>query len=152
MSQLAYQDPACELTLRQGLEEYYGANPGYDGKGDFLGQPRETVVAHDVAHIVFGLGSSSAEEVVVEVLTVFGCRMTVQNIIKQPKVKLGVSLWKTFGPWRLVRRAVLSTPRMLRAMWMGMHMKKRWPHFAYQPYLDISLRELRTEFGIRLPV
>lgn len=134
------------------MAEYYKKNPGYDAKGDFLGQPRDTVRAHDIAHVVFGLGPTSAEEVIVEVLTVFGCRMTVQHVIRQPKVKLGVSLWKTFGPYRLVRRAILSTPRMIRAMWMGLRMKKRWPHFEYEPYLNHTLKDLRAEFGIRLPV
>ena len=149
MSQKLY-DP--NLTLRQGLAEYYQKNPGYDGEGEFLGTPRETVIGHDLVHVVFDLGSSSEEELIVEVMTAFACILPLKEIKKMPKVKFATELWKTFGPWRLIRRFVLSSPRMLRAFLKAMRMKKKWPHFNYQKYLDIPLKDIREEFGIELPV
>jgi len=152
MANEQYRNPNSTLTLQQGLEEYYHANPAFNGKGEFLGQPRKTVIAHDVAHIVFGLGETSEEELIVECMTAFGCHMNIIDIYKIPKIKLAIELWKTFGPWRLAKRFVLTTPRMIHAIWMTFRMTKKWPHFEYQPYLNRPLNELRKEFNIRLPI
>ena len=152
MSRCLYENPESTQTLQQGLEEYYRVNPEFNGTGDFLGQPRKTVIAHDVCHIVFGLGGTSEEELIVECMTAFGCRMTVTDIYKIPKTKLVIELWKTFGPWRLAKRFFWTTPRMIRAIWMTLHMKKKWPHFEYEQYRGMPLKDLREEFGIRLPV
>lgn len=152
MDRCAYEQPQSMQTLQAGLEEYYRTNPEFNGTGDFLGQPRPTVIAHDVCHVVFGLGGSSEEELIVECMTAFACYLSFQQIKKIPKIKLGIELWKTFGPWRLAKRFVLTIPRMTRAIWMALHMKKKWPHFEYQEYLNKPLNELRAEFGIRLPI
>ncbi len=149
-SPYAYAEKDSALTLRQGLDEYYAANPGFKGEGAFLSQPRETIVAHDVCHVVFGLGASSEEELIVEVWTFFGTILPFKKIQEAPKAEFAADLLKTFGPWRLIRRFVLTTPRMLRAFIAVLRMKKRWPHFGYEKYMDMPLSEIRREFGIRI--
>lgn len=152
MTAYAYQEPASPMTLRQGLDEYYQVNSGFNGTGEFLGQTRDVVTGHDVCHIVFGQGTTTREELVIETLTVIACHLPLQKLRKIPKVKFFVEIWKMFGPWRLAKRFVLTTPRMLRAVLMALRMKKKWPHFDYERYLDVPLAQIRQEFGIRLPV
>lgn len=139
-------------TLREGLAKYYAENPGFDGTGDFLGQPRDTVIGHDIVHVLFDLGTTSEEELIVETITFFGCILPVKKVVEMPKVKFVKELWKTFGPWRLIKRFVLTSPRMLRTAYRAMRMKKRWPHFNYQPHMDRPLKDIREEFGIVLPI
>ncbi len=100
--------------------------------------------------MVFGLGASSEEELIVEVWTFFGCILPIKKVMEAPKVEFAKDLLKTFGPWRLVRRFVLTSPRMIRAFIAALRMKKRWPHFDYQQYMDVPLAEIRREFGIRI--
>ncbi len=138
------------MTLRQGLDEYYTKNPEFNGTDEFLGQPRDIVVAHDVCHVVFGLGGTAKEELQVEVVTLIGCVLPLKKVQEIPKVKLAKGLWKLFGPWRLVRRFVLTAPQMARIFFMAIRMKKKWPHFDYQKYMDVPLADIRKEFGIKI--
>lgn len=144
-----YQRGDTTKTLQEGLNEYYAANPGFDSTGEFLGQARETVLAHDVAHVVFGLNSSSEDELIVETMTLFGCILPIKKVIEMPKTKFAVELVKTFGPWRMIRRFVLTSPRIARAFVRAMQQKKKWPHFDYKQYLNIPLQDIRREFGIK---
>ena len=145
----AYQEAGSKMTLAEGLAEYYRVHPEFAGINGFLGQTQETVKAHDVCHVIFGLGATSEEELIVETWTFFGCHLPVKKIVEIPKTKFGIELIKYFGPFRLIRRFVLTSPRIIKTMFAAFQMKKRWPHFDYEPYLNTSLQEIREEFGIR---
>lgn len=144
-----YRRQDSPQTLREGLDEYYRANPGFQF-GDFLGMPRDVVQAHDVCHIVFGCGSTAADELVVETWTALGTYIPPRRYAQMLGDGLGGEIVRTFGPFRLVRRLVLTGPRVLKTAWAAMRMRKRWPHFGCEPYWDVSLAQLRSEFGIRV--
>ncbi len=42
-----------------------------------------------------------------------------------PKTKFAVELLKTFGPWRMIRRFVLTSPRIFRAFIRAIQQKKK---------------------------
>ncbi len=144
-----YQKQDSGMTLTEGLAEYYRVHPEFDGKTDFLGQPRETVKAHDVCHVVFGLGATSEEELIVEVWTFLGCSIPVKKIAEAKKTQFTIELLNYFGPYRLIKRFILTFPRVARASFAALRMKKRWPHFGYEPYLGMPLHQIRLEFGIQ---
>jgi hypothetical protein len=145
-----YQRQDAQMTLKEGIAEYYRIYPEFQGSDDFLGQDRDTVFAHDVCHVVFGLGATSEEELIVEVWTFFGCSFPVQKIIEVRKVAFVQELMKLFGMRRMLRRLFLSLPRVLRAIGATRRMHKRWPHYGHEPYADTPLCEIRREFGIRI--
>ena len=140
----------CRLTLREGLEEYYKKNPEFEIDISLLGMPINTVKAHDIAHIVFGLGTSSAEELLLETRTFFGCQIGVKTYAKVIKQGFIIELLKMFGPFRLIRRFVLTFPKVFLTALQSILMKKKWPHFGYEEYLDIPLYKIREEFGIKI--
>ncbi len=140
----------CQLTLREGLEEYYQKNPSFEIDIGLLGMPINTVKAHDVAHVVFGLGTSSAEELLLETRTFFGCQIGVKTYAKVIKQGFIIELLKMFGPLRLIRRFVLTFPKVFQTALQCILMKKKWPHFGYENYLDTLLYKIREEFGIKV--
>ena len=144
-----YQSWTTTQTLAEGLAEYYAVNPTFAAETDLLGQPRATVVAHDVCHVLLGMGPSSEEELVVEVFTALGCSFSFREVVAFRKKAFATELLRTFGVRRMVRRLVLSLPRVLRAVWACLRMTRRWPHQAWQPYQDVPLVQLRREFGLR---
>lgn len=144
-----YQSWETDQTLAEGLAEYYTAYPEFAGDSDFLGQPRATVVAHDVCHVLLGLGASSEEELIVETFTALGCSFPVQEIVAMRKKAFVSELMRIFGLRRLIHRFLRTLPRILRAAWVYVRMPQRWPHFGWQPYQDIPLRELRQRFRLR---
>lgn len=144
-----YQSWTTTQTLAEGLAEYYAANPTFAGEADFLGQPRATVMAHDACHVLLGLGPSSEEELVVETFTALGCSFPFRELVAFRKKAFATELLRIFGVRRLLRRLVLSSPRVLRAAWVCLRMPKRWPHQEWQPYQDVPLAQLRRQFGLR---
>lgn len=136
-------------TLREGLDEYYQANPSFQ-LGDFLGMPRDVVQAHDVCHIVFGCGSTAADELIVETWTALGTYIPAQKYAQMLGDGLGGEIVRTFGMYRMLRRLVLTGPRVLKTLWAAARLRKRWPHFEYEAYWDVPLVQLRREFGIRV--
>ncbi len=146
----SFQDLDSPLTLREGLEEYYRKNPGFTGTDDFLGQSRQTVIDHDACHVVFGIGTSSQEELMIETITAFGCIVPLKKIPEITRPKFFVALVDHFGPFRMVRRFILSVPKIIETLLMIFGMKKRWPHFDYARYMDIPLKDIRKEFGIKI--
>jgi hypothetical protein len=144
-----YQSWTTTQTLAEGLAEYYAVNPTFAGEADFLGQPRATVMAHDVCHVLLGLGPSSEEELIVETFTALGCSFPLREIIAFRKKAFAAELLRSFGVWRLVRRLVLSLPRVLRTVLVCLRMPRRWPHQEWHPYEDVPLSQLRRQFGLR---
>jgi hypothetical protein len=145
-----YQEPDTKMTLQQGLDEYYKENPGFVNSEGFLAQDNATVRAHDAGHVFFGLGCTSAEELLMETMTVFGCTISRQKmtyIIKKGFLKRVV---QEFGIWRLFKRLVTTFPRVVRATFRACRMKKRWPHFEYEQFLSTPLGQLREDFGIKV--
>ena len=144
-----YQSWTTTQTLAEGLAEYYAVNPTFAGETDLLGQPRATVVAHDVCHVLLGLGAGSEEELVVEVFTALGCSFSFRDVAAFRKKAFATALLRTSGVRRLLRRLVVSLPRVLRAAWVCLRMTRRWPHQAWQPYQGVPLAQLRRQFGLR---
>ena len=140
----------CNLTLKESLQEYYNKNPGFTIDGGLLGMDKEIIQGHDVAHVVFGLGTSSAEELQLEFRTVFGCKIGAKKYTKIIKDSFILELFKTFGIYRLIKRFILTFPKVIKTIIQSIQMKKRWPHYDYNQYLNTPLSEIRKEFGIRL--
>ena len=78
---LRYQEQNSELTLKEGLEEFYSINPHFkelsepDGiKGLFF--------QHDITHIVFGLNSKLEEEHLLDSWALWGCKIKWKTMFK----------------------------------------------------------------------
>jgi hypothetical protein len=145
----AFQNPDCDLTLAEGLEEYYSSNPDLK-RGEALSpSAREFFRCHDAAHAVFGCDTSLANEAVVKLSSLFG---TTGGL----SVLRGYALYDSLDIYRKLPLAevlaticasVLIVPRtlVLRA-----RQRKPWPWAAFDGFLGAPLVEIRREFGIRI--
>jgi hypothetical protein len=103
-----------------------------------------------MCHVVFGLGATSEEELIVEVWTLFGCWFPIKKVIEVRKMAFIKELLTRIRIRRMIRRLILSFPRICKAMLTTRQMHKRWPHFGHEPYANVPLCEIRREFGIRV--
>jgi hypothetical protein len=145
-----YLSQDCRLTLREGLAEYYAVNPAFSATNGFLGQDERTVRAHDVCHVVFGCTSTSADELVVETWTLFGTYIPLSEYVRMTRQGVVTGVVRKFGPYRLARRFVLTSPRVARCLLACARLKHRWPHFDYDAYWDMPLADIRALFGVRV--
>ena len=149
-----YQRDDTHQTLREGLDEYFTTNPGLTRLEP--GDPgAELFLPHDACHVFFGLGTSLMEEALADTWTMFGTNVGIRRYLgytKYAKMLNPASITKALGWWPVLREFARSIPYTWRAYRAAKRMHERWDFSGYEQYLDISLTELRSRFGVHLIV
>jgi hypothetical protein len=148
LTDLAYQEAASALTLDAGLAEYYARHPG-------LLEAREGSAAaaffrgHDVAHVVFGCSTTLLDEAAVKMWSFFGTTggLALLSGYRLPESK---TIYAEI-PWRAVLPTALRSLGVVPTVLLRCRgMTKRWPWSEHRAYRQMSLHEIRVEFGIRI--
>ena len=149
---LGYQEQDSSQTLREGLAEYYRANPGIVTRPADL--PAESLAlfrSHDMCHVIFGLNTSLGDETLADARTLFSCDVGVRRYVRYLATdQTAKALFKELGYGKALVVTLKSLPRIVRAAVAALGMNKRWPWVPPDAHLDRPLGELRREFGIRV--
>jgi len=145
---LRYQIPDSPLTLREGLDEFREGLSDTDREDAALMQD---FFFHDACHVVFGQGTSVADDVIVDVWIVFGTDVDssayLQALLKSRALQV---LVKREGIAGVVLGLLRAFPRAALSLARSRRMSKRWPWAGPSQHLDRRLAEIRREFGIRV--
>jgi hypothetical protein len=147
-----YQAQDSTQTLAQGLAEYYAQNAGRVLPPEALTpESAELFRSHDICHVIFGLDTTLADEVMADTRSLLSCDVgwkryskyvtgnaDAQAIFKQ--IGYGAAFWGT----------IRTTPRIVRAIREAFRMPKRWPWVPPDAYQSRMLADLRREYGIRV--
>mgnify|MGYP001284122958 FL=1 len=149
-----YQEQNSELTLQQGLDEFYLINPHFkklsepDGvKGLFF--------QHDITHVVFGLGNKLEEEHLLDSWALWGCKIkwkTMYEYMKHPAIKeISKEIYKDLGTWGIIRKIIVMIPLKLLVVFRALRMKKKWDyHNLTDEQLGQKLSDIRKEYNINV--
>jgi hypothetical protein len=146
---LRYQQPDTDLTLAEGLREYYASRDDLVSGRGISEEAREFFRCHDAAHVVFGCSTALLDEGVVKVWSFLGTTggRDVWSGYRLPESK---EIYQRIT-WRdTVATAVRAAAAFPRVVWRCLRMRKRWPWADFDRHLRTSLREIRSEYGIRL--
>lgn len=151
---LRYQDQHCEMSLREGVEEYHAYLQAIGRKRMVDRAGSRLILEHDVTHVIFGMDTSLEQEAGLDTWLIFGCQYQwryLRGYAQLPEIKalykaltkdggwflLLKLYWKCLGlKWRIIRR----TRRMTR----------KWPFQFPEEWLDHSIAALRDHHGIRV--
>ena len=149
---LRYQEQDSTHTLGEGLAEYYAENVGVVVRAtDLPAESSALFRSHDLCHVIFGLNTSLGDEVLADTRTLFSCDVGVKRYARYLAAdKTAKALFKELGYAKSIWVTLLSLPRIARAGFEALRMRKRWPWNPPEAYLDRPLGELRREFGIRV--
>jgi hypothetical protein len=104
---------------------------------------------HDVAHVVFGCGTTLTNEARVKIWSFFGTTAGL-SLTRDYRSPDSQEIYEQIN-WRdiprTVIRSIVSVPRVL---FRCLQMRKRWPWSEFEGYMDVRLDEIRREFGIRV--
>ena len=146
---LEYQRPDSTLSLAEGLREYYAARDGLiDGRG-ISTAAREFFRCHDVAHVVFGCATTLHNEAMVKMWSFFGTTAGL-SLLRAYRLPESKEVYEELEWLDIASTAVRSLVLVPLVLWRCSLMRKRWPWSDFEPYLDVSLSEIRHEYGIRL--
>lgn len=157
----AYQHPRSTLTLREGLREYFEQNPNLidpeDPAKPASAQAAELFRGHDTVHVVFGTNTDIRQEAMTDTWAVLGTTAGL-GYLRYLSTPEAMQILKEIGQgtaqqsgWRhLVRETVAAVPSMVEVWRRSRKMFEPWPWLEHESWLDVSLVEIRREFGIEV--
>ena len=154
MSKPNYIKQDCNLSLKEGLEEYYLSGPSqirdYADKYSIL-------INHDITHVIFGLGITIEEESLLDTWTIWGTTITWKEIYQyglDPEIrKLTKIIVKDNGGWNKVVSAIFKCiPLKFKIRFNRISkMNKKWPFSNItDEMLNRPISDLRIEYGIKI--
>jgi hypothetical protein len=142
---LGYLSLDCRLTLREGIQELRQA----EAAANVAPELSHDLDVHDAIHVLFGCPTSLAGEVIAHVWTVFGTTSKLGDLHRVTSHEDHREVLAEIGHFRLLRKWLLSLPRILGTVGRARRMRRRWPVEEFPSFLDRPLDEIRREFGIR---
>lgn len=146
---LSFQFSECEMTLEEGLCEYYGCRDDLAVGRGMSDSAREFFRCHDAAHVVFGCSTTLSNEAMVKIWSFLGTTagFSLLRDYRSPESKeiYAEIQWREI-PGTVLRSLVngpLVASRSLR-------MNKRWPWSDFAACQGAPLSEIRREYGIQV--
>ena len=144
-----FQTQGSLQTLAEGLTEYYDANPELK-RGSLLPLEAQAFFhCHDVVHVLYGCGTSMPDEAIVKLASILGTTGGL-GILRGYRLHESFDIYRELPPGDTLLALVLSPYLILRTAWRCRRQSSPWPWHEHQQYMNVSLRELRTTFGIRV--
>ena len=140
-----YQFPDPSLTLGQALAWHRARVPGFIEGDDAVS--RALFGAHDAVHVLFGCGTSMADEGRADGWTLLATTMTFREYLAfaQHPVTKALFASLTARDWLASFAGLVDLPRM---WWRARQMTRPWPFDRYTEHLDRTLAEIRAEYHI----
>ncbi len=157
---LNYQDQSCELTLKEGIEEY--RNYLRENNRHVLGEncsedEKLNILCHDATHVVFGLDTSLEEEAMLDCWLFFGGDyfQLIKDVYKgsldlEETNEKNYALIKEVGYFKYAYLYL----RVMLLKWPMIFFKtrkmKKWNYFFSQDLLNRKILNLRKDFNIKI--
>ena len=144
---LEYQRAGSELTLEEGLREYYASRADLvQGRG-LSPAARNFFRCHDAAHVVFGYDTTLPQEAVVKIWSFFGTTAGL-SLLRAYRLPESQEVYEELGWGEIAGTAFRSLVLFPRVLWRCVRMRKRWPWDEFAHHLSERLVDLRRDYGI----
>ena len=147
---LNYMNPESTLALREALTEYYELNPLLLRLEDLPDDAAEMFRRHDVGHVVFGCDTSLRGETLIDTWTIFGSTAGLRGYAEYFKYPQVNAIFAEAGFTSIVVEFFRCLPDVVRVMYRGLRLERKWPWKEHQSFLEIPLNEIRRDFNIVL--
>ena len=146
---LRFQLPDCELTLEEGLSEYYASRDGLVTGRGVSDSAREFFRCHDTAHVVFGCNTSLTNEAMVKMWSFFGTTAGL-SLLRDYRSSESKEIYEQIEWSDVPGTALQSMINVPIVLFRCYRMSRRWPWSDFEGHLDLRLVEIRSEFGIKV--
>jgi hypothetical protein len=147
---LEYTRQDSMQTLRDGLAEYYAANPRLLDPRALPADAARLFRQHDAAHVVFGCDTSLRGETLVDTWTIFGSSIGLRGYLAYLRLPEVNQVFAEIGLPRILLETARNLPDAIRVVWRSLRLARKWPWRDYERYLDERLGHVRETLGIRV--
>ena len=149
-----YQEQNSELTLQQGLQEFYSINPHFKELSE-INDEKGLFFQHDITHIVFGLNTNLEEEHLLDSWALWGCKIkwkTMYEYMKHPEIKkITKEIYKDLGLFGIIKKIIIMIPLKLIVVFRALRMKKKWDYHNFtKEQLSRRISDIRREYNINV--
>ncbi len=146
---LGFQFPDCDMTLEEGLSEYYASRDDLVTGRGVSDSAREFFRCHDAAHVVFGCSTTLSNEAIVKIWSFFGTTagLSLLRDYRSPESKEIYEQIKWSDVPGPALRSMVNVPLVL---FRCLRMDRRWPWSDFDRHMNVRLVEIRREYGIRV--
>ena len=157
---LNYQEESCELTLKEGIEEYrkyLRANNRHVLGENCSEDEKLTILGHDATHVIFGLDTSLEEEAMLDCWVIFGGN--VFKVIKEfykGSLDLKETNEKVYDLAKEVGylKYTYLYLRVIFQKWPKIFFRtrkmKKWDYFFSLNLLDSKISKIREDYNINI--
>ena len=157
---LNYQEESCELTLKEGIEEYrkyLRANNRHVLGENCSEDEKLTILGHDATHVIFGLDTSLEEEAMLDCWVFLGgdyFKVTMEYFkgsldIKETNEKV-FDLVKEVGYFKYTYLYLRVMFQKWPKIFFRTRKMKKWSYFFSSDFLEKKISDLRKEFNIKI--
>ena len=157
---LHFQEKSCELTLKEGIEEYREyliANDRHVLGENCSEDEKFNILCHDATHVIFGLDTSLEEEAMLDCWLFFGgdyLKLTKQSLqgsldLEETNKKINV-LVKEVGYLKYTYLYLRVMFQKWPKIFFRTRKMKKWSYFFPADFLEKKISDLRKEFNIKI--
>ena len=157
---LSYQNKSCDLTLKEGIEEYrsYLKENNRHVLGENCSEDEKlTILGHDATHVIFGLDTSLEEEAMLDCWVIFGG--DVFEVVKEfykGSLDLKETNEKVYDLAKEVGylKYTYLYLRVIFQKWPKIFFRtrkmKKWDYFFSLNLLDSKISKIREDYNINI--
>lgn len=147
---MMYQQADAEMTLQQGLDEYYASRDDLQHGRGMSKAATDFFRCHDTVHVVFGCDTQLPSEAAVKMWSFFGTDAGLKRLHQGYALEESKEIYSNLHFRQMVDTGLKSLVIVPMVMLRSFRMKKRWHWSDFDPFLHTSLKSIREEFGISL--
>ena len=152
-TQLFYIDTVDKLALSEALRQHYVLNPQFTVWSAYKSDVAQKLVrAHDISHIVFGCDTSLLGEMRVQLWAKFGVQSFgfKESLSYARDKEAKVLLKNPVGYWSMFVFFLKHFNEVFKVRRQARFMPRRWVYFNEKAYMQMTVRDIRQQFGIRV--
>jgi hypothetical protein len=146
-SSYLFQDSG--MTLEAGVAEYYRRHPGLKRGPDLSPDAQAFFRCHDVAHVIYGCGTSLPDEAIVKLSSIFGTTAGL-GVLDGYRLHESQDIYRRLEVSEILATVAMSLLLVPRTIYRCRRHLRPWPWSDHARFLADPLGELRNEFGIRV--
>lgn len=146
-----YKLQDSNLTLREGIDELRKAEQTTNSDMALVmdKEMADTMASHDATHVIFGCDTDMKDEALAHFVMIFGSTVKLSDLKKTAQNKSHKQVIRTHSKLDILKVLTGIIPDLIAVLRITHKMKKKWPWFGFEPFLDKTIAEIRKEFGIK---
>lgn len=151
MSKLRYMEPDTNQTLLEAIDELRVAEGADNDAAEHIAaELRDDIELHDVIHTVFACPTNLKGEILAHLWSVFGTTLTMKQMHRVTSHQDHKAVLSKIGHARLLKTWIGNISNMARVVHRARKMNRKWPAHDFDQYLNASLKDIRSEYGIKV--